>query len=65
MTASDSPIMRAIEQVTEVRRGAIATPRVQAFFDEPTFTVSYVVSDPESRRAAIIDSVWKIGRAHV
>lgn len=32
-------------------------PIVRAFFDEATFTVSYVVSDPESARAAIIDSV--------
>jgi glyoxylase-like metal-dependent hydrolase (beta-lactamase superfamily II) len=32
-------------------------PIVKAFFDEATFTVSYVVSDPESRRAAIIDTV--------
>jgi glyoxylase-like metal-dependent hydrolase (beta-lactamase superfamily II) len=30
---------------------------IQAFFDEATFTVSYLVSDPETRRAAIIDSV--------
>lgn len=33
------------------------TPRVQAFFDEPTFTVSYVVSDPATKASAIIDSV--------
>ena len=32
-------------------------PHVEAFFDEDTFTVSYVVSDPETRKAAIIDSV--------
>jgi len=32
-------------------------PHVKAFFDEPTFTVSYVVSDPGSRACAIIDSV--------
>ncbi len=32
-------------------------PRVKAFFDENTFTVSYVVSEPEGGRAAIIDSV--------
>jgi glyoxylase-like metal-dependent hydrolase (beta-lactamase superfamily II) len=32
-------------------------PDVKAFFDEPTNTVSYVVSDPGTRRAAIIDSV--------
>ena len=33
------------------------TPDVRAFFDEATFTVSYVVSDPETARAAIIDPV--------
>ena len=32
-------------------------PRIQAFFDEATFTVSYLVSDPETREAAIIDPV--------
>ena len=32
-------------------------PNVNAFFDEATFTVSYVVSDPETNRAAIIDPV--------
>ena len=33
------------------------TPDVKAFFDEATFTVSYVVKDPESQSCAIIDSV--------
>ena len=32
-------------------------PDVTAFFDQATNTVSYVVRDPESRKAAIIDSV--------
>ena len=32
-------------------------PEVKAFFDEATFTVSYVVKDPDSDSAAIIDSV--------
>ncbi|WP_430431369.1 MBL fold metallo-hydrolase [Oceanicaulis sp.] len=32
-------------------------PTVKAFFDPDTFTVSYVVSDPASSKAAIIDSV--------
>ncbi len=32
-------------------------PTVTAFFDEPTFTVSYVVADPVTNRAAIVDSV--------
>ncbi|GGG95849.1 hypothetical protein GCM10007420_09320 [Glycocaulis albus] len=33
------------------------TPAVKAFFDEPTNTVSYVVSDPATKKAAIVDSV--------
>ena len=32
-------------------------PSVQAFFDPATFTVSYLVSDPASKAAAIIDPV--------
>lgn len=32
-------------------------PRIQAFFDEATFTVSYLLSDPVTSRAAIIDPV--------
>ena len=31
--------------------------QIDPFFDEVTFTVSYLVSDPETRHAAIIDSV--------
>jgi glyoxylase-like metal-dependent hydrolase (beta-lactamase superfamily II) len=38
-------------------------PAVTAFFDEDTFTVSYVVADPETRRAAIIDSVLDFDHA--
>ena len=34
-----------------------ARAQVKAFFDEATFTISYVVSDPDSRRGAIIDPV--------
>jgi len=30
---------------------------VKAFFDETTFTVSYIVSDPETRQCAIVDPV--------
>lgn len=33
------------------------TPQVTAFFDPATFTASFVVADPASRRAAIIDPV--------
>lgn len=58
MTNTDPDIIAAIAQVEDVLHGKIRAPQVKAFFDEPTFTVSYVVSDPETRRAAIIDSVW-------
>ncbi len=32
-------------------------PSIKAFFHEPTFTVSYVIFDPETQKAAILDSV--------
>jgi len=32
-------------------------PDVKGFFDPNTFTISYVVSDPATKKAAIIDSV--------
>ncbi|WP_372971886.1 MBL fold metallo-hydrolase [Marinobacter sp.] len=35
----------------------MANPLVQHFFDEPTNTFSYVISDPDSDACAIIDSV--------
>ena len=33
-------------------------PAIQAFFDEPTNTVSYLVADPATKKAAIIDPVF-------
>jgi glyoxylase-like metal-dependent hydrolase (beta-lactamase superfamily II) len=33
------------------------TAVIRAFFDEPTNTVSYLVADPQTRRAAVIDPV--------
>ncbi|MCZ8314984.1 MBL fold metallo-hydrolase [Phreatobacter sp.] len=33
------------------------TPLIHAFFDEATFTVSYLVADPATREAAVIDPV--------
>jgi glyoxylase-like metal-dependent hydrolase (beta-lactamase superfamily II) len=35
----------------------MSAPAVTAFFDEATFTVTYVVTDPGSAHAAIIDPV--------
>ena len=36
---------------------AMKHPEVTAFFDEATFTVTYVVKDPDSNACAIVDSV--------
>ncbi len=33
------------------------SPVIRSFFDEPTHTVSYLVHDPHTRRAAVIDPV--------
>jgi glyoxylase-like metal-dependent hydrolase (beta-lactamase superfamily II) len=38
-------------------------PEVQAFFDEATNTISYIVKDPSSNACAIIDSVMDIDYA--
>jgi len=42
-------------ETTEATR--LKHPLVKAFFDEATFTITYVVKDPDSNAAAIIDSV--------
>lgn len=51
---TDSALNAASAQIAAAQRGV---PIIESFFDGPTNTVSYVVHDPESRRAAIIDSV--------
>jgi glyoxylase-like metal-dependent hydrolase (beta-lactamase superfamily II) len=33
------------------------TPEITAFFDEDTFTVTYIVADPDTKQCAVIDSV--------
>ena len=60
---TDTPIANATALVDAVMRGSIHAPQVTAFFDEPTFTISYVVSDPLTRQAAVIDSVWNFDHA--
>lgn len=44
------------------------TPNIQSFFDDATFTVTHVVSDPATKACAIIDSVLDFepnsGRTH-
>src|SRR5690606_11760187 len=41
----------------------LVAPVVRAFFHEPTFTASYVVHDPVTGRAAIVDSVLDFDQA--
>lgn len=53
----DQPLAIATRIVEATRAGDRAAPVVRAFFDEATFTVSYVVHDPITLKAAIIDSV--------
>ena len=33
------------------------TPAITAFFDEATFTVTYIVADPDTKQCAVIDTV--------
>lgn len=55
---TDAALQAASTQIAaNLTGGPSGVPQIKAFFDEATFTVTYVVHDPESRRAAIIDSV--------
>ena len=60
---TDAVLAKAIAQVDAVRTGQLHAPQVKGFFDEPTFTISYVVSDATTKKAAIIDSVWDFDQA--
>ncbi len=42
---------------------SVKRPVVKSFFDEATFTISHVVHDPATRRAALIDSVLDFDQA--
>ncbi len=42
---------------------AVTKPTIQAFFDEPTKTVSYLVWDAESKQAAVVDPVLDYDQA--
>jgi glyoxylase-like metal-dependent hydrolase (beta-lactamase superfamily II) len=53
----DRALDEAAMGVASALDGPAMQPQVRAFFDEATFTASYVVHDPATRRAAIIDSV--------
>jgi glyoxylase-like metal-dependent hydrolase (beta-lactamase superfamily II) len=54
---SDPARLAATQIVQAALQDPAKRPVVKAFFDEATFTVSYVVRDPGSQAAAVIDSV--------
>jgi glyoxylase-like metal-dependent hydrolase (beta-lactamase superfamily II) len=53
----DAHLKLAALQINTLRDKAELKPTIQGFFDDATNTASYVVHDPATRRAAIIDSV--------
>jgi glyoxylase-like metal-dependent hydrolase (beta-lactamase superfamily II) len=59
----DPIIVRAAEQVETTQAEPLRAPLVKAFFDEATFTASYVVADPQTKVAAIVDSVLDFDQA--
>ncbi len=60
---SDSSIEKACAIVWAARAGSKPRAQVKSSFDEPTNLISYVVHDPASREAAIIDSVLNFDSA--
>lgn len=57
MTTDDIALEAAIEQVRNAVSGNSGRPQVTTFFHEDTFTATHVVADPQTKRAAIVDSV--------
>ncbi len=54
---TDLHLETATAIIARSQDGTSQVPVVRSFFDEPTNTVSYVVHDPATREAAVIDSV--------
>lgn len=57
MSVTDAVLAAAKLQVEAAAADAGLRPEIAGFFDPATFTVTYVVHDPASGQAAIIDSV--------
>ena len=55
--SAGSHLESAVSQVAQALENLEKRPVVKGFFDEATFTVSYVVHDPATLEAAVIDSV--------
>jgi len=57
----ESALNEAVAQIERAK--AAVSPVVHSFFDEPTNTATYVVWDPATRKAAIVDSVLNFDAA--
>jgi glyoxylase-like metal-dependent hydrolase (beta-lactamase superfamily II) len=57
MVQTDVVLQTATEQVLRAAADAALRPEIASFFDPATFTVTYVVSDPATGEAAVVDSV--------
>ena len=55
--AQDGAVALASQQIIRAQGEEARRPSIKGFFDKDTFTVSYVVHDPATREAAIVDSV--------
>ena len=53
----------AMKQINSVTRETAIAPVVKCFFDVSTATATYVVSDPSTGAAAVIDSVLDFDQA--
>ena len=57
METRDSALHAATESIQQALINPALRAEIRGFFDPDTFTVTYVVSDPATREAAIVDSV--------
>lgn len=55
--STDQALAAASAQVKRARDDESKRPTIAGFFDEKTYTITYVVHDPATNEAAIIDSV--------
>ncbi len=54
---TDTALAAAAEQIERAQADKSRRPSIAGFFDEATNTISYVVHDPATRQAGVIDSV--------
>ncbi|MFQ3595684.1 MAG: MBL fold metallo-hydrolase [Sphingomonadaceae bacterium] len=63
MQSEDKALAAARDLVERALAGQTPRPVVHTIFDEETFTATHIVSCPETKRAAIIDSVLDFDQA--